>query len=137
MVHRSAGNIKENIRTPDLLCRKTAECPVQVDGRVSRFFSSRLCTRHLDFILAYFIETGDFVLCSTYIPFLTRILFCVPDQVPRKCSDTDHCREYQVSIQQIKIPLRAERTYELGRGGDRKYSLKRLILRMHMMHFIV
>lgn len=38
----------------------------------------RLCTRHLVFILAYFIETGDFlfslILCSTYVPFLTQTL---------------------------------------------------------------
>lgn len=38
-----------------------------------------LCTRHLDFTLAYFIEIGDclfsLVLCSTYVPFLTQTLF--------------------------------------------------------------
>lgn len=40
VAHRSAGNTKENIRTPDFLCRKTAECPAHVDGRASALFFS-------------------------------------------------------------------------------------------------
>ena len=97
-------------------------------------------TRHLGFILACFIETGDSCFLSSsaqhtfhfshrlYSVFQTSYL----ENVLTLTTDV-----YPVSIQQIKIPLRAERTYQVGTGGDRKHSLKRLILRMHMMHFIV
>lgn len=91
VVHISAGNTRGNIRTPDLLCWETAECPDQADSQwifLQGFF------QNLYFILEYFTEIGDLLfslILYAHVQFVTQTLFNVPDQLPRKCSDTDHC----------------------------------------------